>query len=249
MTKPAPKHRHEQFLIQLENFRNDADAIAQYLYAGMSINYGASKSKKLLARLNQTPLFWKTVAAATQSSAYIGIARVFDGSSQYNINKLLQSIESNLSDFSRAALAERKKAVFGDDLDRLNLYLETAYYPKLDDIVRLRKHVAAQHKIYERMIYPVRNQYLAHRRHTDHQTVSALYAQGKVKELWKLATFLLAFHDALWQLYHNGRKPIIRQGRYSVKSIYDTKKLSGATHERIIGETRSLMNSLIAKTA
>jgi hypothetical protein len=71
--------------------------------------------------------------------------------------------------------------------------------------------------------------------------VHALFAGGKVKELWRLVTFLYTLYNALWQQYHNGRRPILRPQRYSVKTIYDAKFHSNAPHEHIVSDTKKLM--------
>ncbi len=65
--------RHRDFLAQLENFRHEAYAAAQYLYSDMAVQHAASKSTKLLNRLNLTPRFWLAHSAASQSAAYLSL--------------------------------------------------------------------------------------------------------------------------------------------------------------------------------
>jgi hypothetical protein len=38
--------------------------------------------------------------------------------------------------------------------------------------------------------------------------------------LQRLVTFLGSLYDALWELFFNGYKPVLRQRRYSVKSMH-----------------------------
>ena len=61
--------RHHEFLVQLDNFRPETTVAAQYLYSGMAVEHAASKSAKLLERLNYTPRFWQVHLAATQAAA------------------------------------------------------------------------------------------------------------------------------------------------------------------------------------
>lgn len=234
------KH-HDDFLLQLKNFENESSAAARFMYAEMAIQHAASKSKKLLNRLNNTPTFWIACGASLQSSAYITIARIFDKKSKYNIDKLLDSMEQNLNVFQRDALATRKRDGRTEDPDWLEGYLESAYFPKKSDVVRLRKMVKKYRELYNRAIMPVRHNYLAHRAIVDQEKIQKLYANGTIRELWRLSTFLLQLNNVLWEQYHNGRKPVFRSLRHSVKSIYDAKHQRSSPNELIVSDVKKLM--------
>lgn len=231
----------DDFLIQLNNFDHESSVAARYMYAEMAIQHAASKSKKLLNRLNNTPTFWITCGASFQSSAYITIARIFDKGSKYNIDKLLDSMEQNLHLFQRNALANRKRDGKTEDPDWLENYLKSAHFPKSNDVVRLRKMVKKYRDIYNRTIMLVRHNYLAHRGIVDQVEVQKLYASGKIRELWRLTTFLLQLNNLLWEQYHNGRKPVFRSLRHSVKSIYDAKHQGSSPSESIVSDVKKLM--------
>jgi AbiU2 len=153
----------KNFLTQLDNFRHEAYVAAQYLYSDMAVQHAASKSKKLLGRLNLTPRFWLTHSAATQAAAYLSLARVFDKSSAFNVDALLNTFESSLHLFSREALAERKRDGKAKDPEWLPDYLERAHYPTKGDVDRLRIKVESQRVVYERAVEPARHKYIAHR--------------------------------------------------------------------------------------
>lgn len=231
----------DNFLVQLKNFDHESSIAARYLYAEMAIQHAASKSKKLLNRLNNTPTFWIACGASFQSSAYITIARIFDEKSKYNIDKLLDSMEQNLHLFQRDALAIRKREDRTEDPDWLEVYLESAYFPKSNDVVRLRKMVKKYRDIYNRAIMLVRHNYLAHRGIVDQVEVQKLYSNGTIRELWRLSTFLLQLNKILWEQYHNGRKPVFRSLRHSVKSIYDAKHQGSSPSESIVSDVKKLM--------
>jgi hypothetical protein len=236
--------RHRDFLVQLENFRREAYVAAQYLYSDMAVQHAASKSERLLNRLNMTPAFWLAHGSACQTAAYVCLGRVFDTKSRFNVNELLNSFEGNLIQFSREALATRKREGKAEDPTWLQEYLSKSYYPTTDDVARLRVKVAGYRLIYERAVKPARHKYIAHREKEDHAEVQALFAGGKVSELWRLVAFLNALYNALWQQFHNGRRPVLRPQRYSVKSIYDSKFQSSAPHEHIVADTKKLMEFL-----
>jgi hypothetical protein len=240
--------RHKSFLAQLDNFRHEAYVAAQYLYSEMAVQHAASKSEKLLNRLNLTPTFWLTHSAATQAAAYLCLARVFDKSSSYNVDALLNSFEASLDLFSRESLSARKQEDRAAPPAWLEEYLERAHYPTTRDVERLRKKVAEYRTVYLRAIEPARHKYIAHRVKTEHKEVQALFADGKVRELWRMVTFLYALYEALWQQYHNGRKAILRPMRYSVKTIFDAAQQSSAPHEAIVAETKKLMKFIETAT-
>ena len=212
---------------------------ARFTYAEMSIQHAASKSKKLLNRLNITPTFWAICEVALQSSSYISIHRIFNKDSKYNIYALLDSMEQNLIIFQREALSGRKCEILTNPAD-LNNYLSNTYFPTVKDVTRLRKLVSKYNIIYDRAVRPVRNKYLAHRVATQVES-QALYATGKIREFWRLTTFLLKLNNVLWKQYHNGEKPIFRPMRYSVKSIFDASYQSTEPHESIVSDVKKLM--------
>jgi hypothetical protein len=234
--------RHRSFEVQLENFRREAATAAQYIYAEMAIQHAVSKSKKLLNRLNSTPTFWLSCSAALQSAAYISLGRVFDTTSKYNVAALLDAMEKNLDLFQREALASRKRDGKEIDPPWLPEYLDDAYYPTIKDVIRLRAIVEKYRAVYERAIKPARNKYLAHREKEDHAEVKALFAGGTVSELWRLTTFLYQLHEVLWQQLHNGRRPVFRSLRHSVKSIYDATNQRTSPHERMVADVKKLMH-------
>lgn len=229
---------------QLKNLAQEADAVASYVFAEMTIHHAASKSKVLLSRLNNSPRFWNSCLAAFQSAAYISLSRVFDLKSPYNLEALFVSMERNLSQFNRVALEARKREGRATDRPWLKRYLDEAYYPTQVDVSRLRKKVDEYRRIYDRAIMPVRHQYLAHRQAHDENKVQGLYAQGKVDEILRLSTFLLRLHTCLWELFHNGRKPVLRQVRHSVKSIYQSDTTRKGAHEYVVRDTKDLLHFL-----
>ena len=236
--------RHHQFLIQLENFRHETAVAAQYLYAEMAVQHAASRSEVLLNRLNDTPRFWQVHMAATQTAAYVTLGRIFDTKSNYNVDALLNTFEQDIQLFSRQALEARKSEGSTSRPDWLDAYLDRAHYPTSKDVERLRGHVVRHREFYDRAVKPVRHKYLAHREKQKQAEVQELYGRGKVKEMWKTVTFLLSLHEALLQQHMNGRKPVLRPIRYSVKSMYETPDDRTGPHEAIVKETKRLMDRL-----
>jgi hypothetical protein len=207
----------------------------------MAVQHAASKSRRLLDRLNRTPTFWSVSAGAFQTAAYISLGRIFDRKSRYNVDALLRAAEREIAIFQRNALAERKRDGKPTDPPWLKNYLDKAFYPTLRDLQRLRLKVDQHRAVYERIIKPARNKYIAHRERHGHAEMQQLFSRGKVRELWRLTTFLLQLNEVLWELLHNAKKPRFRPMRYSIRSIYDSKSSRSSRHEYIVHDVKKLM--------
>jgi hypothetical protein len=71
--------------------------------------------------------------------------------------------------------------------------------------------------------------------------VGELFAKTNIREMQKLLVFLGRFHEVLWQLYYNGRKPTLRPARFSVKRILEQPPLNSKhrkLQERLVHETK-----------
>ncbi len=76
----------QAFIRELEIFRSEAQAGAQFLYAYLAFNAIIGKNRKALDLVNETPLLWKTSMGALQTSLFIVLGRIFDQSSKHNID-------------------------------------------------------------------------------------------------------------------------------------------------------------------
>ena len=233
-----------QFLEQLKNFDAESQAASLYLYTGFTIDHAAFLSRRLLNRLNGTPTFWLTVSAGLQTAAFVSLARIFDQTSPFNVDRLLKSAQSSRDIFSRDALADRKREGRTSDPDWLPDYLKSAYYPKAKDSREIRKKVAACRKVYECAVKPARDKYFAHREVIGHQHVQLLFADAKVRDLWRIVLFLRQLHEALWDLYHNGRKPRFRAMRYSIPAMFRRPPVGSSPLERAVRETQQLLATI-----
>jgi hypothetical protein len=95
---------------ELEIFRTEAEACAQFLFAFLAVHDVAYRKKAVHKLLNRAPLFWNTCLGAMQASAFIVLGRIFDSNSPHNINQLLKVAQDNRTQlFSKAALGRRKQ--------------------------------------------------------------------------------------------------------------------------------------------
>ena len=136
------------------------------------------------------------------------------------VDRLLGTAQSNLGLFSKAALGSRKQGPSNEAPPGLADYLETSYVPNARDFRKLRALVKKNRTIYEVRYRDIRRTWFAHKELSDPEEIGELFAKTNINELQKLVTFTGSLYDALWELYFNGRKPIVRQRRYSIKAMH-----------------------------
>ncbi|HEX7285421.1 MAG TPA: hypothetical protein VF532_04525 [Candidatus Angelobacter sp.] len=205
---------------ELEIFRTEAGQCAQFLFAFLAVHDVAYRKKAIHRLLNRAPLFWNTCLGALQASAFMALGRVFDSDSPHNINQLLKLAQNNrLQLFSKAALGRRKQGNDPEPPEWLDEYLQRAREPTADDFRSIRKRVAGWRRVYEVNYRAVRHQFFAHKQVAEEAEVTALFSKGTNRELQQLIAFLGTLHDALWQLFFNGRKLVLRPSRYSLSEM------------------------------
>ena len=153
---------------------------------------------------------------ALQTGSFIVLGRIFDQSSKHNVDRLLKIGQTNLSIFSKAALGARRQRDDPDAIAWLGTYLKDVYVPTSKDFRHLRSLVRKHRATYAAKYRDLRHKLFAHKEVSDPAAVSALFAKTNVRELQRILLFLLALYDALWMLFANGRKPVLRMRRYSV---------------------------------
>lgn len=231
---------------ELEVFRREAESAVQFFYAWRTVNEVAAKDKGIVAALNKAPLFWNTSLGALQTSTFIALGRVSDQEQNtHNIDRVLRIGQRNPEIFSLNALADRKRRANSNADVWLGEYLVNAYVPNPDDFRRLRKHVATRRKIYEASLRPIRHQVFAHKQVAEQSEMYALFANAKITDIQQLLVFLRRLYEALWELFFNGRKPVLRPARYSVTQMLAQPSVKGRSlQERLTRETESFLKSI-----
>jgi AbiU2 len=244
-----PEH---QFQRELEVFRTETETASQFLFGFFAVHAVAFDRKPVHKLLNTAPLFWDTVLGALQTSAHIALGRIFDQDSAHNVDRILHLAQQNPQIFSKQALGKRKEASSSNAAEWLGDYLKTAYEPIPDDFRRLRKHVARRRKIYEIKYRDIRHRFFAHKLISDRAEVDALFAKTSIQELRRLFVFLQSLREALWELFNNGRKPILRPVRYSVQRMRDLPSPKGGrdtVQERITHEAEQFLRKAAGDTS
>jgi AbiU2 len=226
----------------LETFRTDVEPGAQFFYAYIGVHAIAGGHNAVYRVLNTAPLFWNTSLGALQTAAFIALGRVFDRMTQNNLWSLLDLAGNNRQLFSKSALRSRRQA--DDPRGKwLDDFIRSAYEPTAADFRRLRKAAQRWSDAYDQRYRIPRNKIFAHTVVTDQNAVHAMMAKTKVREVERMLAFLLSLHDALWELLHNGRRPILRRRSYSLKQLLSRPKSyrGRGPHERVVIEAKRFL--------
>lgn len=243
----------KEFENELEIFRRETQSGTQFLYSYLTINAVIGDDIKALDALNETPLFWGTNIGALQTAFFIVLGRIFDQRSKHNIDKLLGIAQKHAEIFSKASLEDRRRQEKQTHLGYLPEFLKHAYEPTPKDFRRLRKHVNRHRQIYERNYRDIRHKIYAHKELSEFLDVSdikKLWNRTRIGELEKVFVFLNKLYESLWELFHNGKKPILHPMRYSVFSITKKRRSdwqSRGVHEKIVAETQDFFRNFTMK--
>jgi hypothetical protein len=120
--------------------------------------------------------------------------------------------------FSKVSLGRRRQGKNPDPPPWLDEFLRDAYEPTPKDFRRIRAHVDKWRRIYEKNYRGLRHKVFAHKG-ADRAETAALFGKTDIRELQQMFAFLNSLHDALWELFVNGGKPVLRPLRYSVKRM------------------------------
>jgi hypothetical protein len=240
----------KEFLEELNIFRNEAMLASKFLYTELAIRNIANKNKKILNALNYSPTFWNLILSALQNSTFITFGRIFDNNGKNSISTLFKVTQKNKNIFTKESFANRwTKNQDRNKIDHwLPEYLKKVYVPKDNDLVEFGKFIEKQKDIYKKIYKPVRNHF-GHKIYNKNEDVKVLFDKIQINELEKFCVRLDSIHEALWQLYHNGRGPLlpIKQGRYSTKNILKTKfkpYVTKPANAQFIYEVTTVLNLL-----
>src|SRR5947209_5308569 len=240
----------EIFLHELEVFRTEEESATQFFYAYLAVHAVAYEKEDIRDLLNTAPLFWNTCLAALQTSTFIALGRIFDQKSPHNLDRVLRIAQDNPQIFSKAALARRKQGGNTKRPHWLDEYLRNVYEPTPKDFRRLRTYVNRRRRIYVANYRDVRHKYFAHKEVSDPTEIALLFSKGNNKELQQLFAFLGSLYDALWELFFNGRKPVLRPKRYSVSRIRNRPSppyRRGSVQEKILDEAEQFLLKALAR--
>lgn len=189
---------------EIEIFRKDEETAQQTFFAYLGIRDLIAKNPDVHAAFMHNAMFWLTTHRALSVSTFVGLGRIFDQKSAHNLDHLLTMVGRNLTQLGRDALRQRKEQFVTPE--QAAEYVDDKHDMTAPDVRQLRKEVDVWRKIYAPVYGEIRH-HLAHNKGAA-QDLDALLAKTNIEEMKKMFGFLHALHEALRELYLNGRNPL-----------------------------------------
>lgn len=217
----------------------------RFFYAYRAINDVLGDDEKALNIISRTPEIWDTISFALEASFFIALTRIFDEKPKtHNVGRLLQIAKSNIDIFSAKALETRKRKSSANANEWIGDFMGEIYVPINKDFQRLEKYLEKYRNI-SKTYKIIRHNIFGHRQRLNLNDIYKLYSKTNFHEIEKLLVFLKRLYDSLLMLFHDGRRPLLRPMRFSIKTI--RKKPDYYTqlvHEIIINQTQSFFDLL-----
>ena len=96
----------------------------------------------------------------------------------------------------------------------------------------------------------IRHKLYAHKEWSDIVSIKKQFRKTRIRELERLFIFLNQLYEALWELFHNGRKPVLRPMRYSINMIRKRRKRAldeSTIQEQMVNDVKDFFNLLLRK--
>jgi hypothetical protein len=235
-----------EFEERLEHFDRDSRHCAIFGYTGRAIDYVGGSDADILGRLNEHGLFWRAIVGALQSATFVSLGRVFDtGRGKHSAHALLEYAETYPGIFSRKALEARRIGA-GNDPQAVEVLVSRAFEPTPDSFRPLRGELDRHQQFFNDYVAPIRDNVFAHTGQLQRSERDELFANLRVHHLEELLVFPLRMHRALWELYHNGREPVLEDAPRRIAEVLASLQgpSSNWEHQEFVEDTATFLRRL-----
>jgi hypothetical protein len=198
--------------------------------------------------VNEDADFWNGIGGGLQSATFVALGRIFDDDARtHSAQQVLRRARDYPGIFSAKAL-EARKVEAGLAAQDAATYAAAAYIPpKTGGFAQLQAALDDKQKFYRTKIKKIRDEVFAHAVALSPEERSAMFAGVFLRQFWELAVFPLQLHEALWQLYANGRKPELQPCYTTIQDILANLPAKGTIsmeHMHTARETRGFLDRL-----
>ncbi len=203
----------DKFESLLKEFNNEVHRLISCYLLWRTFNQRISDNKRLLEKLNTTPLSWIIIRHSLQMNIFIILGRLFDDDSRaFTANKMLKLCVSQIEIFSTKELRKRKiKDNNGTEPHWLEEYINKKTELNSPHFNVLSRELKVKKKIYNKKYKPIRNKLFAHKQEDMISSDDDLWAKTNIDEFEELVLFFHRLKDALFQTYYNGELPEIKK--------------------------------------
>ncbi len=211
--RPTPSE--SEVLAALKTFAELVGEATQFWYSAAALNEAAIVDPKLFQALQTGAGFWNTVRGGLEMHAIVAVGRILGerGENARNIDWFREVILNGSAHLSPSAHEARKcNAASGRESE--------GFLPR--DIDRLRFLVKKYKGVYQDQFRDIRNSIAAHSGGLTAAEREVIYGKTRIRDFERALRFLNGLHDAVWQMYYNGRRFGLRSSPASVRRLART---------------------------
>lgn len=207
----------------LKNLRDEAETTLRVMYALRQFRLLLSE-KDSVDKVNENPHFWIIYETSARTNMFIGIRRLFESKyDTFNFQKFVQNCMQNIGDFSSEPLRSRKLAGSDNAEEWIDEYMETVHEPSEEEFTSLFKLVRPHNKSMKGIYTDAASKIYAHAVHVDEVRMKEFEEKLNFEEIEEALTAIWHVHQQVWQMYENGRKPVIEIQDYPyIKEVTDS---------------------------
>ena len=137
MIEKEIKIKEEDFLRELNFFRNETESLVRYVYSSGALNDVIINNKSVKKAVNKNPGFWNSVLFSFTDSMFIVLGRIFDIDNskrvKNTIHTLFRQIDRSKEIFSKESFSNRWAVSHIQMLDYKDKYMEGFYEMSKED--------------------------------------------------------------------------------------------------------------------
>lgn len=219
---------------EYQEIRRELIAVMESFQTNIQVHAFARENEGVRDYLTLEHDFWNLQLFSLQTTFFITLARFFDNlPGTHSIYTFLNMTSANPEFFSRDSLTRRKTVNLQERPVWLDEYLDRCWFPTATDLRLLWRAVAAHKKQFDAIYGPIRNGRFGHRIPGQEQRVYQLFAQALIPDIDVMLHVLYDLLEAVWELYHNGKRFQIDQFGAGAKYVEERTR-TNATVRRIL---------------
>ena len=141
---------------------------------------------------------------------FIALGRVFDKDRDaHSVRKFIDATKTYKGFFSTSVLEARKIPPGQARPEWLDEFMRDTHEPSVEDLEALSEALKPHEERYRSVYAPIRHQVFAHTGIKDDDDVSDLFSRTLIGDVDDTLYFLRDLLETIWQLGHNGIKPVL----------------------------------------
>ena len=214
----------------IEKLRKETETTLRVLYALRQFRQLLTREEDV-AKINENANFWMIYESSLRTNMFIGIRRLYESKpGTFNFQQFIDECIKNLVSFSPDALRQRKCEGSRNADEWIDDYMKNVYEPSADDFKALAKLVRENSKNMKGTYTQAANKIYAHAIHMDYALMAAISDKLNFDEIEKAITSIWHAYEQVWQMFENGRKPLLTIADYPyAQEVIDsvTKQVRG----------------------